>query len=89
MKKESNISFSREELIDDFGIIFVEGAVYKDSEGDLWECTNSGNFFASDCYQLDHTYKRMHAWFTPKYESDFKHFVGFRDALEKEQVLVA
>ena len=74
---------SPEELINDFGIVFVEGAIYKDEFGNFWECANTGNYEVSDCYELNKNWERIHETPYQMREADFTEFVGFAERLEE------
>jgi hypothetical protein len=72
---------SPEELINDFGIVFVEGAIYKDEFGNFWECATTGNYAVADCYELNKNWERIDETSYPMREADFTEFVGFAERL--------
>jgi len=78
-----------EELINDFGITFVDGAIYKDDFGNYWECSSTGNFIASDCYELNKAMERIDSIAYPMRENDLIEFIGFAEELQHHEPLVA
>ena len=75
------LGISRYQLIDDFGVIFVVGAVYEDFNGQYWECARTGKYWMADCFDLDENFNRIDDCLISVMEKDFKRFIGFSDEL--------
>lgn len=78
MTTENNcLSITKEELLNDFNVTFVEGAIYEDYEGKFWMASLTGNFWMADCYDLDENLLPLDNCPIPKRSEDFKRFVCF------------
>ena len=75
------LGVTKEQLIYDFGVIFVTGAVYEDFNGIYWESAYTGKYWMADCYDLDNNFNRLDDCPIPVMKKDFKRFVGFSDEL--------
>lgn len=74
-------TFTPYDLINNFEITFVTGAIYKDVDGNFFECCNTGKYINADCFTLDENKNRIANEIYPKQESDLVEFICFRDEI--------
>lgn len=48
-----DFTFTGDELIEDLGLVFVEGAIYKNAAGDEVKCLRTGNYSMADVEYIE------------------------------------